>query len=97
MAEARPGKRVAETAAAPRAMTRAKSKRSEAPALAGTDDAAAEKTASFKKGKGKEKPAAVAEGGKKASKSEEEELESASEEELDEDEVGEFAGVFSPN
>jgi hypothetical protein len=74
-------------------MTRAKSKRSEAPALAGTDDAAAEKTASFKKGKGKEKPAAVAEGGKKASKGEEEELESASEEELDD----EFAGVFSPN
>jgi hypothetical protein len=78
-------------------MTRAKSKRSEAPALAGTDDAAAEKTASCKKGKGKEKPAVVAEGGKKASKSEEEELESASEEELDEDEGGEFAGVFSPN
>ena len=93
MAEARPGKRAAETAAAPRAMTRAKSKRSEAPALAGTDDAAAEKTASFKKGKGKEKRLFV----RKARKSEEEELESASEEELDEDEGGEFAGVFSPN
>jgi len=73
-------------------MTRAKSKRSEAPALAGTDDAAAEKTASFKKGKGKEKPAAVAEGGKKASKGEEEELESASEEELDEDGGGRVCG-----
>jgi hypothetical protein len=44
-------------------MARAKSKRSEAPALAGTDEAAAEKTASCKKGKEKEKPAVVSEGG----------------------------------
>jgi hypothetical protein len=78
-------------------MTPAKSKRSEAPALAGTDETAAEKAASCKKGKGKEKPAVVAEGGKEAIESEEEELKSASEEELDDDQVGEFTGVLSPN